>query len=164
VSRATTPLTRADGVVITPTIELFIEGKIREQMDYLISNLGLLKGSEGLETHTLKFTGLYDEAEGNHVAYGLADESGLDFFPLRLINATFTSGVETSRLHLFRKNFGDYLVASGEGQVAGRDALAVVSRDPEGETRVTVRFRPLPGAEDGALAPPAGDAPAEPAP
>lgn len=74
----------------------------------------------------------------------LLNDNGVGY-SLRRITAVGTGVITVSKISLTQGRLGDWKVnfGYGEGKVAGRDALLVVSEPDEGEGQLTLRIRPL---------------------
>lgn len=148
--RSDTPLrvTLQNGTELSPTPQDYAELLIADGRDALIAELGLDRSRESRAgTSSARFENLTADVEGQPLRHGARNDDGISF-PLSSVQVEFDWKVDVTTLQMFRRSLADQVYAAGQGIIAGRDAMAVISHDDTGEGRLTLRVRPLPDESD----------------
>jgi len=141
-------VTLQDGTEISRTPQDYAEFLLADRRDTVIAQLGLDRSRESRAgTSLVRFENLTAVVDDQSLRHGARDDDGV-FFPLSSVHIEFDWKVDVTTLLMFRRSLSDQVYAAGEGTIAGREAMAVISHDDTGEGRLTLRVRPLPDEPD----------------
>lgn len=153
----------------TPTV--FVEDGVVGDLWEVTSNLFQARFAQLIEQIDLanrtedsveRFTFVVGSTEGDEIQLPVHDvpktlflmnENGVGY-SMRQITAVGKGEIHISKIPLTHGRLGDWNVnfGYGEGKVAGRDALLVVSEQDEGPGMLTMRIRPI-GEDDSEVTP-----------